>query len=293
MNRMRSIGTVFGLVGMTGLLGLLGCQSTEEYELANMPENASLAGEETKEEIAAEPVLPMDVAGTVDTRWDYLLGKYDADGDGRIAAEEYDRGELAFTRLDQSGDGHLTEVDFASGPSREAMMGEMRAQRMLGRYFQDGVDPTLLTRVELEATFSVYDVDGNEILIQEEFAAHQAAAQVGLAQDDSRMVQRMMGDVDPWDALLAIGDTDGDECLAVEEMMALFDRFDDDGVGKLDWSASPAREQGSSGASRPDGPAAGTVAPDFTLEPPEGGKAVTLSSFKGAKPVALIFGSYT
>ena len=39
----------------------------------------------------------------------------------------------------------------------------------------------------------------------------------------------------------------------------------------------------------------GTVAPDVTLSPPAGmeGEAVTLSAFKGKKPVALIFGSYT
>jgi len=37
----------------------------------------------------------------------------------------------------------------------------------------------------------------------------------------------------------------------------------------------------------------GQMAPDFTLMPPEGGKTVTLSSFRRNVPVALIFGSYT
>ena len=37
----------------------------------------------------------------------------------------------------------------------------------------------------------------------------------------------------------------------------------------------------------------GDVAPDFTLEPRGGGPAVTLSSFRGRAPVALVFGSYT
>ncbi len=42
------------------------------------------------------------------------------------------------------------------------------------------------------------------------------------------------------------------------------------------------------------GPKVGTVAPDFTLSPPDGGPAVTLSSFRDRNlPVALIFGSYT
>jgi cytochrome oxidase Cu insertion factor (SCO1/SenC/PrrC family) len=38
---------------------------------------------------------------------------------------------------------------------------------------------------------------------------------------------------------------------------------------------------------------AGDVAPDFTLPDQTGKKEVTLSSFKGKKPVVLIFGSHT
>jgi thiol-disulfide isomerase/thioredoxin len=38
---------------------------------------------------------------------------------------------------------------------------------------------------------------------------------------------------------------------------------------------------------------AGAPAPDFTLRSPDGEQAVTLSDFKGKKPVVLIFGSYT
>jgi len=37
----------------------------------------------------------------------------------------------------------------------------------------------------------------------------------------------------------------------------------------------------------------GDVAPDFTLSTLDGKRKVKLSSFRGAKPVALIFGSYT
>ena len=42
------------------------------------------------------------------------------------------------------------------------------------------------------------------------------------------------------------------------------------------------------GALRP-----GSLATDFALEPRGGGAAVTLSSFRGKSPVALVFGSYT
>ncbi len=37
----------------------------------------------------------------------------------------------------------------------------------------------------------------------------------------------------------------------------------------------------------------GDPAPDFTLPDPKGTRQVTLSSFRGKKPVVLVFGSYT
>jgi peroxiredoxin len=40
-------------------------------------------------------------------------------------------------------------------------------------------------------------------------------------------------------------------------------------------------------------PRAGDVAPDFTLYDIEGQDSVTLSDFRGKKPVALVFGSFT
>ena len=40
-------------------------------------------------------------------------------------------------------------------------------------------------------------------------------------------------------------------------------------------------------------PKAGDLAPDFTLSDISGTQSVTLSDFRGKKPVALVFGSYT
>lgn len=42
-----------------------------------------------------------------------------------------------------------------------------------------------------------------------------------------------------------------------------------------------------------DSPKVGDLAPDFELQDPAGEKAVRLSSFRGKRPVALVFGSYT
>jgi hypothetical protein len=40
-------------------------------------------------------------------------------------------------------------------------------------------------------------------------------------------------------------------------------------------------------------PKAGDLAPDFTLFDISGTEPITLSDFRGKKPVALVFGSYT
>ena len=40
-------------------------------------------------------------------------------------------------------------------------------------------------------------------------------------------------------------------------------------------------------------PKKGDPAPDFTLQKQDGSGEITLSQFRGEKPVALIFGSYT
>ena len=53
-------------------------------------------------------------------------------------------------------------------------------------------------------------------------------------------------------------------------------------------TSAPSAQDRSEGSLRP-----GALAPDFTLEPRGGGAAITLSSFRGRMPVALVFGSYT
>jgi hypothetical protein len=46
-------------------------------------------------------------------------------------------------------------------------------------------------------------------------------------------------------------------------------------------------------ASDPRSPKVGDLAPDFELQDPEGVTRVRLSDFRGKRPVALVFGSYT
>jgi peroxiredoxin len=40
-------------------------------------------------------------------------------------------------------------------------------------------------------------------------------------------------------------------------------------------------------------PRAGDLAPDFTLSDIQGNQSIILSDFRGKKPVALVFGSFT
>lgn len=47
------------------------------------------------------------------------------------------------------------------------------------------------------------------------------------------------------------------------------------------------------GERRPDALKVGDFAPDFTLPDPTGKTSISLSNFRGKKPVVLIFGSYT
>ena len=48
----------------------------------------------------------------------FLSEKYDADEDGKITAEEYDRSEENFTRFDTNKDGVLTAADWSSKSGR-------------------------------------------------------------------------------------------------------------------------------------------------------------------------------
>ena len=52
---------------------------------------------------------------------------------------------------------------------------------------------------------------------------------------------------------------------------------------ELDWQLSQD----------PKSPKVGDLAPDFSLQDPEGVEQVRLSDFRGKRPVALVFGSYT
>jgi hypothetical protein len=115
--------------------------------------------------------------------------------------------------------------------------------------------------------------------------------------------------------LVRQGDNDGNRKLSKEEWDALFEQA---AKGKKEIDADDARKllfpptssQRGGGGMPPkgillyglltgelgyaaEGPKLETAAPDFTLKSPDGKKTISLHDYRGKKPVALIFGSFT
>lgn len=229
-----------------------------------------------------------------ETVWDYLSTKYDADGDGRVVAAEYDRGDETFGRLDRDGDGDVTAEDFAAREDRGSGMSPARmAPMILARCFQGDEDPAL-TRDEFRDQLRSLDADGDGLL---------QAAEADPAYADLRS----MMDADFHAMLVSAADGNADGELSEFELLLLFDRSDEDADGALRSPGQGGRRRGGAGARRgsedagdaeaegePPPAAQGNVAPDFSLRPVSGtGDPVRLSAFQGDRPVALIFGSYT
>lgn len=86
-----------------------------------------------------------------------------------------------------------------------------------------------------------------------------------------------------------------------EEMLRMFKRLDANGDGvavEKEIKAFQERmrrraNRNDQESRRDDAPAVGTVAPQFTLKRMQSEETVELASFKGKKPVVLVFGSYT
>ncbi|MHC5009476.1 MAG: EF-hand domain-containing protein [Planctomycetota bacterium] len=235
------------------------------------------------EEAARDAPAPLPYATEETTIWAYLRNKYDRDGDDLISAEEYDRGDEAFERLDRNEDGAITEADFAAANRMKVRV----AQMTLTRYFQSDEDATDLHIEEVRESFRAHDADGDERLSPGEF---EEAMQRGNEAGGGGNPDLPPG-MEPYETLLELADEDDDGTIGLADLEAFFRSQDsnDDGV----WQRRPPRRRPGAGAQEMSGVPEGEPAPDFTLEPPEGGERVTLSSFAGVRPVALVFGSYT
>jgi Ca2+-binding EF-hand superfamily protein len=209
------------------------------------------------------------------TVWVFLRERHDVDGDGTVSEEEYRRNHEAFVRLDRNRDGVLTAEDFRRAGGMTAMVAQMTVMR----YFQDDEDPRDLKLVELTVRFDVHDADRDGQFSRQEFEAADVSARPGT-------VRAMPPGMAPYASLLEAADADASGALSRQELVVFFEARDDgDGVWRMRRPRRPSRG--------PTGAPEGRPAPDFTLHDPGGKHAVTLSSFAGERPVALIFGSYT
>lgn len=214
------------------------------------------------------------------TAWAYLRGKYDADGDGAISPEEHGRGAAAFERLDKDGSGAITESDLGPGPVHGLMV-----RMILMHWFQDDPNPMVLTREEFARTFDVVDANDDGMLDGAELADRIASHASGMP-----MMPKPPPGMDPYLSVRLLADADGNGRVSRAEGLAYFDKHAQDGT----WSARKGRRPPSPSMRRPPpGAVVGKPAPDFTLSSPDGTTTVTLSDFRGKRPVALIFGSYT
>lgn len=250
-----------------------------------------------------EDATPPSVIGETDSIWSYLAQKYDTNADGRVTREEYTRDASTFARLDKNADGAVTadEVESERGPRGlpSSMMATMVFMRTFGGG-SGGARPSGLSREQVESGTTAFDANADGDISREEFEAR-----AGQRPDFGGRGR----DMDRFGALLEAADTDKNELLSREELLAWFDAADTDNDGQLSMDRSRgfrgSEGGGGSGARGPgmrsrqppgdSGPEAGVgrTAPDFTLQPLHDGEPVTLGDFAGKTPVALIFGSYT
>jgi len=204
----------------------------------------------------------------------FLREKYDRNGDGRIDRAEYGRDAEAFARLDRDGDGSIGPEDF----DRDLVPpSDLVGPTLLVKTFgPEGANSISLA--ELERGFARLDRDRNGRFGREEFESRQY-----------RIAPVFAPDLFPW--LVAGIDRDGDGAMSWVETADFFRRYDRDGNGRLATTERPL--PGKPPRVGAISPPEREPAPDFTLARQAGGEGVTLSSFAGKRPVALVFGSFT
>ena len=183
--------------------------------------------------------------------------------------------------------------------------------------------PAQRPAMDVEKAFQQWDankdgsLDRSEVpeRLKERFERIDANSDGKLSLDELRKVAPRLGLQPPTagttpDALFRLLDSNADGKLSKDELQnagKLLEKLDKNKDGQLDAEelTTPAPKRKSAG--RPgevitpaakgerqkDKLNAGDPAPDFTLPTVAGKQTVTLSSFKGQKPVVLIFASYT
>jgi hypothetical protein len=241
--------------------------------------------------------------------WTYLAAAHDKDKDGRVAAQEYTRDAKTFKRLDRDEDGALTAADFAGPTVMEEYLVEFVWRRLSRREddaapsegFEGGGPPRPLDPALLRKAYDRGDANRDGRLTETELTTTLSAAQAV----PTKAMPDLPKGVRPFPVLLAVQDGDGSGSVSFAEVEAWAARATEaaqkkaEDAKKAAAKAAEAADPAQSKEPKPDpakareGPPIGEPAPAFSLPTREGGPEVALASFKGEKPVALIFGSYT
>ena len=244
----------------------------------------------------------------VSSTWKFLSEKYDKNKDGSITKEEYERDDSKFDRYDRNDDGKLTSADFPArrsggrggrggrrgggGRMGGAQMRESMGKRVFTQFADANKDKNIPVE-EWKAFIARIDCDSDGVVDDKAFESDGS---------NTRMVGFMIRSLD----------ADEDGKLQVKELVAVRVMLDKDKNGTLEEGefyqagrmggrrgrggrgGRGGGRRGGGGRTESGLPKAGDAAPDFTLPMVDKtDKTVTLSSFSGKKPVALIFGSYT
>lgn len=296
-------------IGLGGLLFLAaGCHTLSSPETDASPSSttSNLDVDTPGPTPPGNPPAEVPGAEEPETVWEYIAAKYDGDADGKVSMEEYDRGEEVYSRLDRNEDGLLSEDDFQSrdrgtGGGRSGRRGGMSSRmlpRVMTSLFNGDEDRSRLSVDEMMASFSRFDTSGDDRLDAVEYAALVENYEGG---ELSRMERMMVTIPDEISALAELVAGEQKEAIERADLETSFARLDEDDDQLIEFDLEQmnrmggARSRGDRGGRAMSGPAEGTPAPDFTLPLLDSAEeqTVTLSSFAGDRPVALIFGSYT
>ena len=226
--------------------------------------------------------------------WKQLSQRFDTNSDATITRQEFGRSDQAFNNLDQNSDGKLTAIDFPESKSGggRASAGERIARQIVGN--ADKNEDDQVSKAEWSQLINTVST-GSDAPISDSVLIELAPVRTRRSSVSERRKKRQL------DSIKRALDQNDDDTINTTELhvaFTLLDKNQDTTVDASELGISSGNRRGQRRNRRAAGvlPKVGSVAPDFSLpyvDAKPDSKAVTLSSFKDDRPVALIFGSYT